>query len=130
MSANQVALWDLVAAVFFILALKGLSNPEAARRGNVFGMIGMAIAILTTAALIARGNIGLCMVGALIGCSIGAMVARKVQMTRMPELVAAFHSLVGMSAVLIAIAEVNNPGAFGLPDPMPRGNRLSVLTAA
>src|SRR5579871_1350332 len=127
MTANQVALWYLVAAVFFILALKGLSNPETARRGNVFGMIGMAIAILTTAALIARGNIALVIIGGLIGGAIGAVVARNVQMTRMPELVAAMHSLVGMSAVLIAIAEVNNPAAFGIEVPMPRGNRLELF---
>jgi NAD(P) transhydrogenase subunit beta len=127
MTANQVALWYLVAAVFFILALKGLSNPETARRGNLFGIIGMAIAILTTAGLIARGNIGLVVLGAIIGGSVGTVVARKVQMTRMPELVAAFHSLVGLSAVLIAIAEVNNPGSFGIPAPMPHGNRLELF---
>jgi len=127
MSANQVALSYLVASVFFILALKGLSNPETARRGNLFGMLGMALAVLTTLGLILRGNIALVVAAAVVGGAVGAVIARRVQMTRMPELVAAMHSLVGMAAVLIAIAEVNNPAAFGLPVPMPTGNRVELF---
>jgi H+-translocating NAD(P) transhydrogenase subunit beta len=127
MSANQVALSYLIASVFFILALKGLSNPETARRGNIFGMVGMTIAVLTTLSLIISGNIGLVVVAALVGGGIGALVARRVEMTKMPELVAAMHSLVGMAAVLIAVAEVSNPAAFGLPVPMPHGNRVELF---
>ena len=107
MSANQVALWYLVASVLFILALKGLSHPETARRGNWFGIVGMLIAVATTLAITRR--IELILVAILIGGTIGAVVARRVQMTQMPELVAAMHSLVGMAAVLIAIAIVHNP---------------------
>ena len=125
MSANQVALWYLVASVLFILALKGLSHPEAARRGNLFGMIGMAIAVLTTLTLAERYDLILAAI--LAGGTIGAVVARRVQMTQMPQLVAAMHSLVGMAAVLIAIAIVNNPTAFDLPDPIPTGNRLELF---
>jgi NAD(P) transhydrogenase subunit beta len=125
MSANQVALWYLVASVLFILALKGLSHPESARRGNWFGIAGMLIAVATTLAITRR--IDLILVAILIGGTIGAVVARRVQMTQMPELVAAMHSLVGMAAVLIAIAIVHNPPAFNLPDPIPTGNRLELF---
>jgi len=125
MSANQLALWYLAASVLFILALKGLSSPVSARRGNFFGMIGMAIAVLVTLAV--TKNVAFILVAAAIGGTIGALVARRVEMTQMPELVAAMHSLVGMAAVLIAIAVVNNPSAFGIPDPMPRGNRLELF---
>jgi NAD(P) transhydrogenase subunit beta len=125
MSANQLALWYLAASVLFILALKGLSHPESARRGNLFGMIGMAIAVLVTLATTQR--VELILVAILIGGTIGAVVARRVEMTQMPELVAAMHSLVGMAAVLIAIAVVNNPSAFGLPDPIPTGNKLELF---
>jgi NAD(P) transhydrogenase subunit beta len=127
MSANQLTLWYLVASICFILALKGLSSPTTARRGNYFGMAGMAIAVLTTIAVVARGRIDLILIAMLIGGTIGAIVARRVQMTQMPELVAAMHSLVGMAAVLIAIAAVNNPSAFGVPDPLPRGNKLELF---
>jgi NAD(P) transhydrogenase subunit beta len=127
MSANQLTLWYLVASVCFILALKGLSSPTTARRGNLFGVVGMTIAVVTTIAVIARGRIDLILVAMLIGGSIGAIVARRVQMTQMPELVAAMHSMVGMAAVLIAIAVVNNPGAFGEHDPLPAGNRLELF---
>src|SRR5216684_2843121 len=113
MTANQLTLWYLVASICFILALKGLSSPTTARRGNYFGMAGMAIAVLTTLAVVARGRVDLILIAMLIGGTIGAIVARRVQMTQMPELVAAMHSLVGMAAVLIAIAAVNNPIAFG-----------------
>jgi NAD(P) transhydrogenase subunit beta len=97
----------------------------SARRGNLFGMIGMAIAVLVTLAI--TKNVAFILVAAAIGGTIGALVARRVQMTQMPELVAAMHSLVGMAAVLIAIAVVNNPSAFGIADPMPRGNRLELF---
>ena len=127
MSANQLTLWYLVASVCFILALKGLSHPETARRGNWFGIAGMTIAVLTTMAVIARGRIDLILLAMLAGGVVGAFVARRVQMTQMPELVAAMHSLVGMAAVLIAIAAVNNPGAFGVPDPLPKGNKLELF---
>jgi NAD(P) transhydrogenase subunit beta len=125
MTANQLSLWYLAASVLFILALKGLSSPVSARRGNLFGMIGMAIAVAVTLAI--TKNLALILVAGLIGGMIGVFVARRVQMTQMPELVAAMHSLVGMAAVLIAIAVVNNPSAFNVPDPMPRGNRLELF---
>src|SRR5512134_3287210 len=112
MTASHVALAYLVASVLFILALKGLSHPETARRGNLFGIIGMVIAVLTTLAL--TRSVLLIAVALVIGGAIGALVARRVQMTQMPELVAAMHSLVGMAAVLIAIAAVNNPVSFGI----------------
>ncbi|MCL4802588.1 MAG: NAD(P)(+) transhydrogenase (Re/Si-specific) subunit beta, partial [Burkholderiales bacterium] len=125
MSGNQVALWYLVASVLFILALKGLSHPESARRGNLFGMIGMAIAVVVTMAIVE--NRVMIILAIAIGGTIGAIVSRRVEMTQMPELVAAMHSLVGMAAVLIAITAVNNPAAFGIPDPMPAGNRLELF---
>ncbi|HEX9181476.1 MAG TPA: NAD(P)(+) transhydrogenase (Re/Si-specific) subunit beta, partial [Burkholderiales bacterium] len=127
MTANQVALWYLVASVFFILALKGLSSPENSRRGNLFGMIGMAIAVVTTLAIVAKGQVEFIILAFLVGGSVGALVAKRVEMTQMPELVAAMHSLVGLAAVLIAVAAVNNPSAFGVPDPMPTGNRLELF---
>jgi NAD(P) transhydrogenase subunit beta len=127
MTANLVALWYLVASVCFILALKGLSHPETARRGNAFGIAGMTIAVLTTLAVVARGRIDLILLAMLIGGAIGAYVSRKVEMTQMPELVAAMHSLVGLAAVLIAVAVVNNPAAFGMTPPMPAGNRLELF---
>jgi NAD(P) transhydrogenase subunit beta len=125
MTANQVALWYLVASVLFILALKGLAHPESARRGNWFGIAGMLIAVATTLAIVRR--IDVILVAILIGGAIGAVVARRVQMTQMPELVAAMHSLVGLGAVLIAIAVVHDPAAFGLPDPIPTGSRLELF---
>ncbi len=127
MSANQITLLYLVASVCFILALKGLSSPTSARRGNAFGIAGMAIAVLTTLAVIAKGRIDLVLLAMVVGGTIGAFVARRVQMTQMPELVAAMHSLVGMAAVLIAIAAVNNPASFGVPDPLPTGNKLELF---
>ncbi len=127
MSANQLTLWYLVASVLFILALKGLSSPTTARRGNLFGMIGMGIAVLVTLAVVARGNVAGILLAMVAGGAVGAFVARKVEMTQMPELVAAMHSLVGMAAVLIAVAAVNNPGAFGVADPLPMGNKLELF---
>ena len=125
MSANLLTLWYLVASVCFILALKGLSSPASARRGNAFGIAGMFIAVMFTLAIVE--NRTLIMAGVLIGATAGVLAARRVQMTQMPELVAAMHSLVGMSAVLIAIAAVNNPAAFGVPDPLPKGNKLELF---
>jgi H+-translocating NAD(P) transhydrogenase subunit beta len=129
MSANQVALWYLVASICFVLALKGLSHPSTARRGNVLGIVGMAIAVVVTLALVYSNtkNVAMILVAIAVGGTVGAVIARRVQMTQMPELVAAFHSLVGMAAVLIAIAAVNNPAAFGLPVPLPTGNMLELF---
>ena len=129
LSGNQVALAYLVASVFFILALKGLSSPLTSRRGNLFGMIGMAIAVLVTLTL--TRNWVVIVGGIVLGGAIGAVVARKVQMTAMPELVAFMHSLVGLAAVLIAAAAVNNPLAFGIikaaGEAIPGGNRLELF---
>jgi NAD(P) transhydrogenase subunit beta len=117
MSANIAALLYLVSGVLFILALRGLSSPVTSRRGNQFGMIGMAIAILTTLAVAApSGAVTWVMIfaGVGIGGSIGAVIARRIPMTAMPQLVAAFHSLVGLAAVLVAAAALYAPSAFGL----------------
>ncbi len=129
MSANQLALWYLVAAVSFILALKGLSSPHTARRGNVYGMAGMAIALLVTLALVYSHSKQVLPIlgGMAVGGVLGAIVARRVQMTQMPELVAAMHSLVGLAAVLIAIAAVNNPQAMGLDFPITFGHKLELF---
>lgn len=125
MSANMVALAYLVASVFFILALKGLSSPESARRGNLFGIVGMAIAVATTLTLTQNW---LLIAGCIaVGGIIGAIVAQRVQMTAMPELVAFMHSLVGLAAVFIAIAAVNNPVSFGLPEVLPIGSKLELF---
>jgi NAD(P) transhydrogenase subunit beta len=117
MSANLAALAYLVAGVLFILALRGLSNPETARRGNLFGMIGMAIAVATTLAAHPPAGLGawaLVIVAVAIGGGTGAVIARRVPMTSMPELVAAFHSLVGMAAVLVAAGALYAPAAFDI----------------
>ena len=117
MNANLVALLYLVAGVLFILALRGLSSPESSRRGNLFGMIGMTIAVVTTLAAHPPAGLGawaLVVLGLAIGGGIGAVIARRVPMTAMPELVAAFHSLVGMAAVLVAAAALYAPAAFGI----------------
>ncbi len=129
MSPNQVALWYLVASICFILALKGLSHPATARRGNILGIAGMAIAVVVTLALVYSHtrNVGMILAGIAAGGVIGAIVARRVQMTQMPELVAAFHSLVGLAAVLIAISAIHDPAAFGLHVPLPAGNRLELF---
>ena len=125
MSPNLVALAYLVASVFFILALKGLSSPVTARRGNLFGMVGMAIAVFTT--LTITKNWALIVGCIAIGGAIGTVVAKRVQMTAMPELVAFMHSLVGLAAVFIAIAAVNNPVSFGLPAMLPMGSKLELF---
>ncbi len=117
MNVNLVALLYLVAGILFILALRGLSNPETSRRGNLFGMVGMAIAILTTLASRPPDGAGawaLVVIGMAAGGGVGAVIARRVPMTAMPELVAAFHSLVGMAAVLVAAAALHAPAAFGI----------------
>src|SRR5205809_4668533 len=117
MSADLVALLYLLAGVLFILALRGLSSPETSRRGNLFGMVGMAIAIATTLAShppAGLGAWGLVVLGLAIGGSTGAVIARRVPMTAMPELVAAFHSLVGMAAVLVAAGALYAPAAFDI----------------
>ena len=125
MSANFIALAYLVAAVFFILALKGLSSPLSARRGNLFGMVGMTIAVATT--LTITQNWMLILGCIAVGGVIGWIVANRVQMTAMPELVAFMHSLVGLAAVFIAIAAVNNPVSFGLPEILPTGSKLELF---
>jgi NAD(P) transhydrogenase subunit beta len=120
MSPNLVALLYLVAGVLFIQALRGLSNPESSRRGNRFGMIGMAIAVLTTLGSHPPADMVawvLVLGGIAIGGGIGAVIARRVPMTSMPELVAAFHSLVGMAAVLVAAGAFYAPAAFDIGTP-------------
>jgi H+-translocating NAD(P) transhydrogenase subunit beta len=139
MSMNLVTLLYLVASVCFIQALKGLSHPTTSLRGNLFGMIGMTIAILTTAALIVKlsGGAGQGMVyvlgGLLVGGAAGTIMARRVEMTKMPELVAFMHSMIGLAAVFIAIAAVVEPFAFGITlkgQPIPAGNRLELFLGA
>ncbi|MCH6585067.1 MAG: NAD(P)(+) transhydrogenase (Re/Si-specific) subunit beta [Proteobacteria bacterium] len=125
MSANFVALAYLIASVFFILALKGLSSPITARRGNLFGMVGMTIAVIVT--LTVTMNWALILVCIALGGIIGTVIARRVQMTAMPELVAFMHSLVGLAAVFIAITAVNNPVSFGLPAMLPMGSKLELF---
>ena len=109
-----VALAYLVAGVFFILALRGLSSPSTSRTGNRFGMAGMLIAVATTLVTHDIANIVEIAIAIAIGGLIGFLIARRIAMTAMPELVAAFHSLVGLAAVLVGWAAYLNPGAFGL----------------
>jgi NAD(P) transhydrogenase subunit beta len=138
MSLDLVTLLYLVASVCFIQALKGLSHPTTSIRGNLFGMVGMAIAVVTTAALIVKlaGNAsGLLWVllGLVVGGGYGAYRAKTVEMTKMPELVAFFHSMIGLAAVFIAIAAVAEPGAFGIADAsgaIPGGNRIELALGA
>ena len=116
MNASLAALLYLVSGVLFILALRGLSSPETSRQGNTYGMIGMAIAIGTTllAVQLDVTTMAIIVAATAIGGGIGAVLARKIAMTSMPQLVAAFHSLVGLAAVLIAGAAVYSPGAFNI----------------
>src|SRR5438105_4835630 len=117
MNADIAALLYLAAGVLFILAQRGLSNPETSRRGNLFGMVGMAIAMLTTLAAHPPAGVGawaLVLAGLALGGGTGAVIARRVPMTAMPELVAAFHSLVGMAAVLVAAGALYAPAAFDI----------------
>src|ERR1700732_5231577 len=120
MNANLAAILYLVAGVLFILSLRGLSSPASSRRGNFLGMAGMAIAVVTTLASHPPAD-GvawvLVILGIAIGGSIGAVIARRVPMTSMPELVAAFHSLVGMAAVLVAAGAFYAPEAFDIGTP-------------
>ncbi|WP_300661086.1 NAD(P)(+) transhydrogenase (Re/Si-specific) subunit beta [Hydrogenophaga sp.] len=139
MSMNVVTLLYLVASICFIQALKGLSHPTTSIRGNVFGMTGMAIAILTTAALIvelsggkAEGMVWV-LVGLVVGGGAGAIMANRVEMTKMPELVAFMHSMIGLAAVCIAVAVVAEPYAFGIVAkgvPIPFGNKIELFLGA
>ena len=116
MSPSLTSLAYLVAAILFILALRGLSSPTTSREGNRYGMIGMAIAILAT--LVQRGmRVPLILLGIIIGGVAGVVVARRIKMTALPQLVAAFHSLVGLAAVFVAAAALNAPVAFGIGEP-------------
>ena len=139
MSMNIVTLLYLIASVFFIQALKGLSHPTTSLRGNLFGMVGMTIAVLTTGALIvelAGGKLmgmGYVLVALLIGGAAGTLMAKRVEMTKMPELVAFMHSMIGLAAVFIAVAAVAEPYAFNISakgEPIPFGNRLELFLGA
>ena len=144
MSLNLVTLLYLVASVCFIQALKGLSHPTTSIRGNLFGMVGMGIAMVTTAALIVKlagsaTGLGWVLLGLVAGGGYGAWRAKTVEMTKMPELVAFFHSMIGMAAVFIAVAAAVEPYAFGIVarplaggavDPIPTGNRLELILGA
>jgi H+-translocating NAD(P) transhydrogenase subunit beta len=117
MSANLASILYLVSGVLFILALRGLSHPTTSRQGNLYGMVGMGIAILTTLFVQPPDGLGgwtLVILGLAIGGGIGAVIARRVPMTAMPQLVAAFHSLVGLAAVLVAAGALYAPQAFGI----------------
>jgi NAD(P) transhydrogenase subunit beta len=139
-SLNLVVLLYLVASVCFIQALKGLSHPSTSRAGNVFGMTGMAIAAATTVALILKlqpetAGTGLAWVllGLVIGGAVGTAIARMVPMTKMPEMVAFMHSMIGLAAVFIAIAAVAEPVAFNIVahgEPIPTGNRVELFIGA
>ena len=139
MSLDVVTLLYLVASVCFIQALKGLSHPTTSIRGNLFGMVGMTIAVLTTAALIVKladgRALGMSYVlaGLVIGGGIGAYMANKVEMTKMPELVAFMHSMIGLAAVFIAATAVVEPWAFGITakgGAIPGGNRIELALGA
>ncbi len=137
-STDLVTLFYLVASVCFIQALKGLSHPTTSRRGNAFGMVGMLIAVVTTGALIvslaregmAGIGLGWVLLGLLVGGSVGTIMAKRVEMTKMPELVAFMHSMIGLAAVAIAVAVVAEPHAFNIAEtgaPIPVGNRLELF---
>ena len=143
MSMNLVTLLYLVASICFIQALKGLSHPTTSIRGNLFGMTGMAIAVLTTAALIVElsGQMGQMRAqgmvwvlgGLLVGGALGAFMAFRVEMTKMPELVAFMHSMIGLAAVFIAVAAVAEPWAFNIAakgQPIPFGNKIELFLGA
>ena len=119
MSASLTSLLYLIAGVLFILALRGLSHPETSRSGNRFGMIGMAVAVLATLVHHDMSGLGygLIFLGIIIGGSIGTFIAYRIQMTALPQLVAAFHSLVGLAAVFVAASALNAPEAFGIGVP-------------
>ncbi|KAB0498008.1 NAD(P)(+) transhydrogenase (Re/Si-specific) subunit beta [Pseudomonas vancouverensis] len=141
MSMNLVTSLYLIASVCFIQALKGLSHPTTSRRGNLFGMLGMGLAVLTTVGLIyklgaelAHDGIVYVIVGLLIGGTAGSIMAKRVEMTKMPELVAFMHSMIGLAAVFIAVAAVVEPQSLGivqqLGDEIPTGNRLELFLGA
>ena len=123
MNANLAAIAYLVSGVLFILALRGLSSPVTSRRGNQLGMVGMAIAVATalltlwSEGVLDAVTLGLIVVGVAIGGGVGAVIARRVAMTAMPQLVAAFHSLVGLAACLVAVAAIYTPSAYGIALP-------------
>ena len=117
MSANLASILYLVSGVLFILALRGLSHPTTSRQGNLYGMVGMGIAILTTLMIQPPTGFGgwiLVILGLGIGGGVGAVIAKRVPMTAMPQLVAAFHSLVGLAAVLVAAGALYSPQALGI----------------
>lgn len=146
MSMNLITIFYLIASICFIQALKGLSHPTTSRRGNLYGMIGMAIAVVTTLALIMKlsvqladggslaQGIGYVLVGLLVGGTAGTIMAKRVEMTKMPELVAFMHSMIGLAAVFIAIAAVVEPQSLGIvehiTDAIPAGNRLELFLGA
>ena len=146
MSMNLITTFYLIASICFIQALKGLSHPTTSQRGNLFGMIGMGIAVLTTLVLIMKlsvqladggslgQGIGYVLVGLLLGGTVGAVMAKRVEMTKMPELVAFMHSMIGLAAVFIAIAAVVEPQSLGIvehiTDAIPAGNRLELFLGA
>ena len=119
MSASLTSLAYLVAAVLFVLALRGLSSPVTSRSGNLFGMVGMGIAVAATLAQRGMSGTGFALILAaiVIGGGAGVFLARRIQMTALPQLVAAFHSLVGLAAVFVAAAALNAPAAFGIGEP-------------
>ena len=116
MTANLAAILYVISGVLFIQSLRGLSSPATSRRGNIYGMIGITIAIVTT--ILFAGMSGQALVYVLIalgiGGGIGALIAKKIPMTDMPQLIAAFHSLVGMAAVLVAVGAFYAPASFGI----------------
>ncbi len=146
MSMNLITIFYLIASICFIQALKGLSHPTTSRRGNLYGMIGMGIAVVTTLALIMKlsvqladggslaQGIGYVFVGLLVGGTAGTIMAKRVEMTKMPELVAFMHSMIGLAAVFIAIAAVVEPQSLGIvehiTDAIPAGNRLELFLGA
>ena len=140
LSMNVVILLYLIASVFFIQALKGLSHPSTSRRGNAFGMVGMAIAMVTTVALVyktapslATPGMAWVLAGLVIGGAVGTTIAFRVEMTKMPEMVAFMHSMIGLAAVFIAIAAVAEPWAFGIAErggALPGGNRIELALGA
>lgn len=118
MPIQLTALLYLVSSILFILALRGLSSPETSRKGNFYGMTGMGIAVLTTIANLGAlsDTIVWVLVALVIGGAVGTVLARRIQMTAMPQLVAAMHSLVGLAAVLVAAAAFYNPAPYGIVD--------------
>ncbi|MBI3453016.1 MAG: NAD(P)(+) transhydrogenase (Re/Si-specific) subunit beta [Rhodospirillales bacterium] len=117
MSENLQALLYLVASVCFIMSLRGLSSPETARAGNLYGIGGMTLAIVTTLAGPGMGGFGVIVLGVVIGGAIGTFIALRIEMTALPQLVAAFHSLVGLAAVFVAAGAFYSPQSFGLGVP-------------